>query len=82
MKKYYKILKIFIFLYIFSIANCFADYNWKKVGSNINGNVFYVDTSSIKKKGSNVFYFLMNDYAKPSKHIPNCVEGSNKESIK
>jgi len=68
MKNYSKILIISIFLYIFSIANCFADFNWKKIGSNIKGNVFYVDTSSLKKVGNNVFYFVMNDYAKPSKY--------------
>jgi hypothetical protein len=66
-KNYSKILIISIFLYIFSIVNSFADYNWKKLGSNISGNVFYIDTSSIKKNGSKVFYFSMNDYAKPSK---------------
>ena len=67
MRKYYKILKIFIFLYILSTVNCFADYNWKKIVNNINGDVFYIDTSSIKKNGSKVFYFLMYDFAKPTK---------------
>jgi len=67
MKKNYKILKLFIFLYILSTVNCFAEYNWKKIGSNTNGNVFYVDSSSLKRVGNNVFYFVMNDYAKPNK---------------
>ena len=65
MKNYSKTSKIFIFLYIFSIANCFADYNWKKIGSNIDGDVSYVDLSSIKKVGNNVFYFVLMDYIKP-----------------
>ena len=67
MKNNSKILIISIFLYIFSVANCFADYNWKKIVNNINGDVFYIDTSSIKKNGSKVFYFLMYDFAKPTK---------------
>ena len=66
MKNYSKILIISIFLYIFSVANCFAEYNWKKIGSNIDGDVSYVDLSSIKKVGNNVFYFILMDYAKPS----------------
>ena len=66
MKNNSKILIISIFLYIFSVANCFAEYNWKKIGSNISGDVSYVDLSSIKKVGNNVFYFILMDYAKPS----------------
>ena len=66
MKNYSKILIISIFLYIFSVANCFAEYNWKKIGSNIDGDVSYVDLSSIKKVGNNVFYFNLMDYVKPS----------------
>ena len=66
MKNYSKILIISIFLYIFSVANCFAEYNWKKIGSNIDGDVSYVDLSSIKKVGNNVFYFNLMDYIKPT----------------
>ena len=66
MKNYSKILIISIFLYIFSVANCFAEYNWKKIGSNIDGDVSYVDLSSIKKVGNNIFYFNLMDYIKPS----------------
>ena len=68
MRKYYKILKIFIFLYILSTVNCFADYNWKKIGSSTRGDVFYVDLSTIKKVGNNVFYLELKDYVKPSKY--------------
>ena len=66
MKNYSKILIISIFLYIFSVANCFAEYNWKKIGSNTSGDVSYVDLTSIKKVGNNVFYFRLMDYIKPS----------------
>ena len=68
MRKYYKILKIFIFLYILSTVNCFADYNWKKIGSSTRGDVFYVDLSTIKKVGNNVFYFELKDYVKPTEY--------------
>ena len=67
MKNYFKILIISIFLNIFFITTSFADYNWKKLGSNIDGEVFYIDTPSIKGNGNKVFYFYMNDYAKPDK---------------
>jgi len=66
MKNYSKILIISIFLYILSVANCFAEYNWKKIGSNIEGDVSYVDLSSIKKVGNNIFYFNLMDYIKPT----------------
>ena len=66
MKNYSKILIISIFLYIFSIANCFADFNWKKIGSNTSGDVSFVDLTSIKKVGNNAFYFRLLDYIKPS----------------
>ena len=66
MKNYSKILIISIFLYIFSVANCFAEYNWKKIGTNIDGDVSYVDLSSIKKVGNNIFYFNLMDYIKPT----------------
>jgi hypothetical protein len=66
MKNYSKILIVSIFLYIFSVANCFAEYNWKKIGTNIDGDVSYVDLSSIKKVGNNIFYFNLMDYIKPT----------------
>ena len=66
MKKNYKILKLFIFLYILSTVNCFADYNWKKIGKNIDGDVGYIDLSSIKKVGNKVYYFDLLDYVKPT----------------
>tara|TARA_Y100000817_G_C16436635_1_gene358770 strand:+ start:95 stop:493 length:399 start_codon:yes stop_codon:yes gene_type:complete len=66
MKYNSKALIISIFLYIFSIANCFADFNWKKIGSNTDGDVSYVDLSSIKKVGNNVFFFRLMDYIKPN----------------
>ena len=66
MKKNYKILKLFIFLYILSTVNCFADYNWKKIGKNSDGDVGYIDLSSIKKVGNKVYYFDLLDYVTPT----------------
>ena len=66
MKHKSKILIISIFLYLFSVANCFADFNWKKIGSNTDGDVSYVDLSSIKKVGNNVFFFRLMDYIRPT----------------
>ena len=66
MKKNYKILKVFIFLYILSTVNCLADYNWKKIGHNSDGDVGYVDLSSIKKVGNKVYYFDLLDYVTPT----------------
>ena len=66
MKNNFKILIISIFLYIFSVANCFAEFNWKKIGSNTAGDVSYVDLFSIKKVGNNVFFFRLMDYIRPT----------------
>ena len=65
MKNNSKII-IIIFIYFFSVENCFADFNWKKIGSTTAGDVSYVDLSSIKKVGNNVFYFRLMDYIKPT----------------
>ena len=66
MKKYSKIQKILIILFILYPFNCFADYNWKKIGSTRGGSVGYVDLSSIKKVGNEAYYFELLDYAKPT----------------
>ena len=82
MKNYSKILIVSIFLYIFSIANCFAEYNWKKITTTSQGDNYYVDMSSIKRSGDNVFFLKLRDYLKPDKwndlsnviyHEVNCV---------
>ena len=66
MKNNFKILIISIFLYIFSVANCFAEFNWKKIGSYTAGDVSYVDLSSIKKVGNNVFFCWLMAYLRPT----------------
>ena len=68
MKKFSKIQKILIILFILYPFNCFADYNWKKLGSSTEGVEFYVELSTIKKVGNNVFFLEMKDYAKPNKY--------------
>ena len=51
---------IFIIPLLFS-TYVFADYYWKKIGSNTNGDVNYIDLLSIKRVGDNVFYFNLMD---------------------
>ena len=65
-KKFSKIQKILIILFILYPFNCFADYNWKKIGSTTRGDVGYVDLSSIKKVGNEAYYFELLDYVKPT----------------
>jgi len=65
-KKYFKILKICLIFLILYPSNSFADFKWKKIGANIQGTVFYVDLTSIKKTDKKVYFFSMTDYAKPT----------------
>ena len=67
-KKYSKIQKIFIILFILYPFNCFADYNWKKILKTSSGDVYYVDLSSIKRSGNNVYFLKLRDYLKPDKY--------------
>ena len=46
-------------LLCFSI-NGFA-FDWKKVGENTNGDFFYVDVDSIKKRNGFVYYWMLDD---------------------
>ena len=64
-KKYYKIFKIVIILFVLYPVNCFADYNWKEITKNPGGHVYYVDLLSIKRLGDNVFYLRLRDFIKP-----------------
>jgi len=40
--------------------------NWKRITRNINGSVYYIDTTSIKRVGEMVYFYRMTDYAKPN----------------
>ena len=64
-KKYSKIKKILITLFILYPFNCFADYNWKKITKTPSGDVYYVDLISIKRSGNNVYFLKLRDYLKP-----------------
>ena len=67
-----KILGIIVLGLLFG-SNVYADYNWLKVSTSVNGVVHYVDTSTIKKVKNqssgwyNVYYFQLSDYAKPTR---------------
>tara|TARA_B100000579_G_C22503153_1_gene697947 strand:+ start:345 stop:749 length:405 start_codon:yes stop_codon:yes gene_type:complete len=65
-KKYLKILKICLIALILYPSNSFADFEWKQIGRNVDGSVFYVDLLSIKKVGKTVYFFSMSDYVKPT----------------
>ena len=58
---------VFIILILFS-TNAFADYKWKRIGKNVDGDVNYVDLLSIKRVGNNVFFFRLMDYIKPTEY--------------
>ena len=45
---YFKSLKILFIILLFYPSISFAEYKWKKIGSNIDGDVYYVDLLSIK----------------------------------
>ena len=64
--KYLKILKICFIIFISFPSNSFAEYKWKKIGSNSHGDVFYVDLLSIKRVGDSVYFFSLTDYLKPT----------------
>ena len=38
---------------------------WRKVSESMDGSVFYVDPSTIKKSGSSIYFWQLNDYAEP-----------------
>ena len=52
---------IFICTFLFPSIS-YAEYNWEKIGSNLSGTTYFVDTSSIKRNGKFVRYLRMADY--------------------
>ena len=40
-------------LFLFPL-NSLAEFNWKRVGENTDGTVFYVDKNSLKKNGNRI----------------------------
>ena len=59
-----KISFLFVILFLFPL-NSLAEFNWKRVGENTDGTVFYVDKNSLKKNGNRIYFFSMMDYARP-----------------
>ncbi len=58
---------LIIFLLIPFLAK--ADFNWKKIGQNVNGSAFFVDNSTIKKNSDKIFFYLLTDYSIPEDNI-------------
>ena len=64
MKNFSKLSFFLIILILFPLKS-FAEFNWKRVGENTDGTVFYVDKNSLKRNGNRIYFFSMMDYAKP-----------------
>ena len=62
-----RVNKIFyiIILILFTPFTSNADFDWKKIGKNKGGSVFFVDKSSIKKIENSTYFYLLADYSKP-----------------
>ena len=56
---------VIIILILFTSFTSNADFDWKKIGKNKGGSVFFVDKSSIKKARNTIYFYLMADYSKP-----------------
>ena len=77
-----KILVIFILILLTPFTSN-ADFNWKKIGVNNTGSVFFVDKSSIKKVRNTRYFYLLTDYSKPNHNIlsaKNYIEGNCSKS--
>ena len=61
-----KKLILFLSFIVFYSSNSFADLKWKKIGANVDGDVYYIDQLSIKKVSNKVYYFTLTDYIRPS----------------
>ena len=59
---------IIIFIIIFNPLTLHADYSWQKIGTNVGGDVYYVDVSSIKRNGNYVRYLRLTDYYEPNSY--------------
>ena len=65
MKNFIKNLSLLFIIMALFTSKSFSEFNWKKVGENTTGTVFYVDKSSVKRMGNTIYFFSMMDYAKP-----------------
>ena len=63
-----KIFVIFI-LILFTPLTSNADFNWKKIGTNSTGSVFFVDKLSIKKVRNTRYFYVLTDYSKPHQNV-------------
>ncbi len=63
------IKQVFVSAMLFSAVICSTPSlaEWKKVGENVNGNNYYINFETIKKKNGYVYYWVMSDYLKPDK---------------
>tara|TARA_B100000700_G_scaffold21638_1_gene21002 strand:+ start:231 stop:635 length:405 start_codon:yes stop_codon:yes gene_type:complete len=66
MKKKIRYLAFFLLISFFNSSFSYAELKWKRIGANIDGDVYYIDEFSIKRVGNKVYYFTLSDYVRPS----------------
>ena len=74
---------LILILILFTPLTSNADFNWKKIGKNKDGSVFFVEKSSIKKVRNIRYFYLLTDYSKPFHNVlsaKNYIEGNCNES--
>tara|TARA_B100000035_G_C20567464_1_gene365292 strand:- start:79 stop:468 length:390 start_codon:yes stop_codon:yes gene_type:complete len=74
---------LILILILFTPLTSNADFNWKKIGKNTDGSVFFVEKSSIKKVRNVRYFYLLTDYSKPHLNVlsaKNYIEGNCNKS--
>ena len=61
--------RIYLIIFLFIPFFAKADFNWKKIGQNVNGSAFFVEKASIKKNSNKVFFYLLTDYNRPNNNV-------------
>ncbi len=52
---------------LFSILISFNSYGeWVEIGKSVDGDTYYIDTDTIKEHNGYVYWWVLNDYLKPS----------------
>ena len=69
MKNFFKNISLLLIIIVLFTSKSFSEFNWKKVGENTSGTVFYVDKGSVKRIGNTIYFFSMMDYAKPNNGV-------------
>ena len=58
-----------LLILLFSLLISFNSYGeWEKLGKNVSGDTFYIDTDTIKEHNGYVYWWVLNDYLKPNEY--------------